>query len=111
MRSANSAHNSTEAQQRKASLDTKFRNDYDKYLHLGRWNYYSAITIRWLSAASGLVAGFLGLTGFASSALVGGIAATAGILLAFGRDLKFQQKANWHYRRAEGTGAFQSLPL
>ena len=98
----------TEVQRRQRSLALDLKNDYNKYIRLGRWNYYSALTIRWLSAAAGLVAGFFGLTNFASSATVGGIAATAGILLAFGRDLKFQQKANWHYRRAEGIARFQN---
>jgi hypothetical protein len=99
---------SEEAQRRKALLGSKLRDDHDKYLRLGRWNYHSALAIRWLSAAAGLVAGILGLTSVASSAVVGGIAAVAGVLLAFGRDLKFQQKANWHYRRAEGTSTFQN---
>jgi hypothetical protein len=108
MHSTDGAQGTTETQQRKASLGAKFRNDYDKYSRHARWNYHSALTIRWFSAAAGLVAGFLGLTNVVSSAVVGGIAAAAGILLAFGRDLKFQEKANWHYRRAEGTAAFQS---
>jgi hypothetical protein len=98
----------TEVQRRQQGLSLSLKDDYTKYIRLGRWNYYSALTIRWLSAAAGLVAGFFGLTNFASSAVVGGIAAAAGILLAFGRDLKFQQKANWHYRRAEGTARFQN---
>jgi hypothetical protein len=97
-----------EVQRRQRSLALVLKDDYNKYIRLGRWNYYCALTIRWLSAAAGLVAGFFGLTNFASSATVGGIAAAAGILLAFGRDLKFQQKANWHYQRAEGTARFQN---
>jgi hypothetical protein len=99
--------NITEVQRRQRSFALALKNDYNRYIRFGRWNY-SALTIRWLSAAAGLVAGFFGLTNFASSATVGGIAAAAGILLAFGRDLKFQQKANWHYRRAEGIARFQN---
>src|SRR5215471_17148168 len=74
--------NITEVQRRQRSFALALKNDYNKYIRLGRWNYYSALTIRWLSAAAGVVAGFFGLTNFASSATVGGIAAAAGILLA-----------------------------
>jgi hypothetical protein len=69
-------------------------------------NYYAALGIRWLAAAAGLIAGVLGLTNQISSSVIGGIAAFSGLLLAFGRDLKFQQKANWHYRKSEGAGRF-----
>ena len=96
----------TTVQERQDRLALKFRADHRKYSSLGRLNYYCALAIRWLASAAGLLAGALGLTNKASAATVGAIAGAAGLLLAFGRDLKFQQKANWHYRRAEGALRF-----
>jgi hypothetical protein len=96
----------TTVQERQNRLALKFHADHRKYLKLGRINYHCALAVRWLASAAGLLAGALGLTNKASAATVGAIAGAAGLLLAFGRDLKFQQKANWHYRRAEGALRF-----
>jgi hypothetical protein len=96
----------TTIQKRGDELALSFRADHKKYLWLGRANYHSALAIRWLASAAGLLAGILGLAKVLEGPTVGAIAGTGGLLLAFGRDLQLQQKANWHYTRAEAALRF-----
>jgi hypothetical protein len=96
-----------------ASRATVMRNTIEaerkSYLSSARLNYGGAQLIRFVSSTAGVAAALLGL--IPSQAVekweVGVVAAISPALIAAGRQLGFQQKANWHYRKVDRIKTLQ----
>jgi hypothetical protein len=87
---------------RKSRLLEEIEADRKCYLKNARWNY---LTAQGMSLGSLAASGAAALVGFIPSSVdksfVGGLAALSTALIAASRQLGFQQKANWHYRKVD----------
>jgi hypothetical protein len=102
--------NDTQAlEDRKSKLLVDIENDRKSYLRNARWNYFTAQGMSWGSLAASGAAALLGLIPSPSvdKWVVGGLAAISAALIAASRQLGFQQKANWHYRKVDRLRTLQ----
>jgi hypothetical protein len=87
---------------RKSRLLEEIEADRKWYLKNARWNYFTAQGMSWGSLAASGAAALLGLIpSSVDKWVVGGLAALSTALIAASRQLGFQQKANWHYRKVD----------
>jgi hypothetical protein len=93
---------------RKSKLLGDIEADRKWYLRNSRWNYFAAQGMSWGSLAASSAAALLGLIpSSVDKWVVGGLAALSTALIAASRQLGFQQKANWHYRKVDRLRALQ----
>ena len=82
-------------QQFRAELE----NDRAYYLRLGRWNYRAAYTLAIIAVLSSAAAGILGLGFSVDHRLVALLALVPAIAVTVSSQFKWQDRANWHYRK------------
>ena len=90
---------------RKNTLLAEIIADEKRYLRLARLNYYMAQVLLWASLAASSLAALLGLVPSLSEVIqkwqLGLVAALSTVLATLSRQVGFQQKANWHYRKVD----------
>ena len=94
---------------RATTMANKLEIDRKSYLCNARWNYSGAQLITIAAAAAGAAAALLGLipSGTIQKWEVGVVAAISPALIVVGKQLGFQQKANWHYRKVDRIRTLQ----
>jgi hypothetical protein len=78
---------------------TELEKDRDYYLRLGRWNYRAAYIRAIIAVFSSAAAGILGLGFPVDHRLVALLALVPAIAVTVSSQFKWQQRANWHYRK------------
>jgi hypothetical protein len=96
---------------RQSTLLAEIVADEKRYLRLARSNYFSAQGLLWASLIAGSLAALLGIVPSLSVGIekwqLGLISALSVAFTAFSRQVGFQQKANWHYRKVDGLRALR----
>lgn len=94
---------------RATTMADKLENERKSYLTSARLDYGGAQVISFLSSMAGAAAALLGLipSQTVQKWEVGVVAAISPALIAVGRQLGFQQKANWHYRKVDRIKTLQ----
>jgi hypothetical protein len=96
---------------RQSTLLAEIVADEKRYLHLARSNYFSAQGLLWASLIAGSLAALLGLVPTLSVGVekwqLGLVSALSVAFTTFSRQVGFQQKANWHYRKVDGLRALR----
>ena len=93
---------------RRDEIDAGLIHDQTKYLLYARTNYFAQQVLVWGSLLASGAAALLGLLpSHIDKAWVGLIAAVSAGLIGASRQLGFQQKANWHYRKADRLAALR----
>jgi hypothetical protein len=97
--------------ERKNALLAEITADESHYLRLARTNYYSAQGLLWASLIAGSLAALFGLVQSLSEGVekwqLGLVSALSVAFTTFSRQVGFQQKANWHYRKVDRLRALQ----
>jgi hypothetical protein len=83
----------------------ELERDRDRYLQLGRWNYRAAYTLSIVTVISSAAAGILGLGFAVDKRIVALIALIPAIAVTVANQFKWQDKANWHYRKHDAAKA------
>jgi hypothetical protein len=95
--------------ERAMTMAGKLEEDRKSYLVSARFNYAAVRVMSIGSSVAGVAAALLGLV--PSQAVekweVGMVAAISPALIAASRQLGFQQKANWHYRKVDRIKTLQ----
>jgi hypothetical protein len=88
---------------RAATLAKELANERQRYLRNARTDYYTVQVMSFGSTVAGVAATLLGLIPFENVEKwqVGPVAAISTALITASRQLGFQQKANWHYRKVD----------
>jgi hypothetical protein len=68
------------------------------YYKYGRWNYSTAFALRFSIVISSIIAGVGGLASALPHQVFAFIAFLPAALSVFATNLKYQDRANWHYR-------------
>ena len=91
---------------RALGLERDLDIEQKRYLHYARGNYWAVQITSWTATIAGVAAATLGLIplDWVQKWQVGLLAAIATALVSASRQLGFQQKANWHYRKEERLG-------
>jgi len=94
---------------RAIEMADQLETERKSYLTSARLNYTCAQIITFLSSTAGAAAALLGLipSQTVEKWEVGVVAAISPGLIAVGRQLGFQQKANWHYRKVDRIKTLQ----
>jgi hypothetical protein len=79
--------------------------DRDRFLLLGRWNYRAAYILVIVTVVSSAAAGILGLGFTDDTKLIALLAFIPGIAVIVSNQFKWQDKANWHYRKHDAAKA------
>ena len=87
------------------SLEEELSTAARKSRSAARWNYFSLLACTWGALLCGAATAALGVFGMVSKEVVSFLALVPGFLALFPATLKFQEKANWHYRKADGIDA------
>lgn len=90
-----------------ASLDAALGRALTKYILYARTNYTLQQSLTWGSLLASGAAAVLGLTAAISQKQLGALAAASAALVGASHQLGFQQKANWHYRKADAITALR----
>jgi hypothetical protein len=83
----------------------ELERDRDYYLHLGRWNYRAAYGLTIVTVLSSAAAGILGLGFEVDDRIVALLALIPAIAVSVSSQFKWQDKANWHYRKHQAAKA------
>jgi hypothetical protein len=98
-------------EQRKTSLLKELTSYERRDLNLARCNYWSAQIALWLSLAAAGLAALLGLIPALSAHFekwqLGVASALSVAFTTLSRQVGFQRKANWHYRKVGHLGALR----
>jgi len=93
---------------RKAALSADLDKEAKRYFAHARWNYSAAQVLSWGSLLASVAAALFGIIPTSMPKWgVGVLAALSTTLIAASRQLGFQQKANWHYRKADQLKALK----
>jgi hypothetical protein len=96
---------------RQSILLEEIVTDEKRYLRFARSNYFSAQGLLCASLVAGSLAALLGIVPALSEGIekwqLGVVSALSVGFTAFSRQLRFQQKANWHYRKVDGLRALR----
>ncbi|WP_315707070.1 MULTISPECIES: hypothetical protein [unclassified Bradyrhizobium] len=96
---------------RQSALLAEIVTDEKRYLRFARSNYFSAQGLLWASLIAGSLAALFGLVPSLSDEVekwqLGLVSALSVAFTTFSRQVGFQQKANWHYRKADGLRALR----
>jgi hypothetical protein len=94
---------------RATAMANRLETEHKWYLRSARINYAAVQVMSFGSSAAGVAAALLGL--IPSQTIekwqVGLVAAISTALIAASRQLGFQQKANWHYRKVDRLKTLQ----
>jgi hypothetical protein len=95
--------------ERATTMADELENERKKYWKNARLNYAAVQVISLASSAAGIAAALLGLIPILPIQKweVGLVAAISPALVAASRQLGFQQKANWHYRKVDRITTLQ----
>ena len=96
-----------QAQRSQTQLAAEFDNQIRHYFRLGRWNYRTAYGLRLGTLLASIVAGGLGLAHI-DPRIVGMVAFLPAAFTLLTTRMKFQDRSNWHYRKAEALQGFRS---
>jgi len=94
-----------EALLRREKLEQDLALEVRACLKRGRFNYFTSYLLRLVMVLSSVTAGLLGFAG-GDAQFLGGVALIPALIAFLSSNMKFQDKANWHYRKAE---AFNGL--
>ena len=96
-------------EERATTMSGKLESERTWYLRSARLNYAAVQVMSFASSAAGIAAALLGL--IPSETIqkweVGIVAAISPALIAASRQLGFQQKASWHYRKVDSIKTLQ----
>jgi hypothetical protein len=96
-------------EERATKMSDKLESERKSYLSSARLNYVAVQVMSFASSAAGIAAALLGL--IPSETIqkweVGIVAAISPTLIAASRQLGFQLKANWHYRKVDSIKTLQ----
>ena len=77
------------------------------YQRLARWNYWTAFGIRFATVLSSVVAGIGGLSEMYPKVFAV-VAFLPAALAVFAANLKFQDRAHWHYRKKDAINRLRN---
>ena len=78
---------------------TELKQEQQQSLRLGRWNYRAAYVLTIVAVICSAAAGILGLGWDIDQRIVALLALVPAIAVTVSSQFKWQDKANWHYRK------------